>query len=128
MTVEFQVQRVRTDEAGESHFDAYTVPQTLKDFAPPARPFFVSDVEPATGYLVIHLPVGWVGEPHPSPRRQIVFCLSGSITITASDGEARSFRAGEAYLLEDTWGKGHKAEVTSAIPVHMVLVQLPERK
>jgi len=126
MTVEFAVQRVRTDEAGESHFDAYKVPQALKDYAPPAHPFFVSDVERATGYVVVHLPVGWMGEPHPSPRRQIVFCLSGSLVITTSDGDVRSFRAGEAYLLEDTSGKGHKAEVTSDVPVEAVLVHLPE--
>jgi quercetin dioxygenase-like cupin family protein len=124
--IEFEVQRVRMDEAGESHFDAYTVRQTLKDFAPPARPFFVSDVERATGYVVIHLPVGWIGEPHPSPRRQIVFCLSGSLTITTSDGDRRSFQAGGAYLLEDTSGKGHTAEVTSNVPVSAVIVQLPE--
>jgi quercetin dioxygenase-like cupin family protein len=126
MAVEFEVQRVRMDEAGETSFDAYKVQQTLKDFAPPARPFFVSDVERATGYVMIHLPVGWVGEPHPSPRRQIVFCLSGSLTITTSDGDSRSFEAGGAYLLEDTSGKGHKSEVTSDIPVSAVIVQLPE--
>jgi quercetin dioxygenase-like cupin family protein len=126
MTVEFKVHRVSADEAGESHFGAYNVPRTLKDYAPPAHPFFVSDVERATGYVVIHLPVGWVGEPHPSPRRQIVFCLSGSLKITASDGDERSFRAGDAYLLEDTSGRGHRAEVTSEHPVDAVIIQLAD--
>ena len=126
MAIEFEVHRVWADEAGESHFDAYKLPQALKEYAPPARPFFVSDVERATGYVVIHLPVGWIGEPHPSPRRQIVFCLSGSIVITVSDGETRSFRAGEAYLLEDTSGEGHKAEVTSDVPVTMVLIHMSD--
>ena len=125
MTVEFKVHRISDDEAGESHFDAYTVARVLTDYAPPAHPFFVSGVERATGYVVIHLPVGWVGEPHPSPRRQIVFCLSGSIKITTSDGDERSFRAGDAYLLEDISGKGHRAEVISEGPVDAVIIQLP---
>lgn len=125
MVTAFKVHRVSADEAGESHFDAYEVPQSLKNFAPPARPFFVSDVERATGYVVIHLPVGWVGEFHPSPRRQIVFCLSGSLAITASDGDEHLFGPGDAYLLEDTSGKGHKAELTSEVPVNAVIVQLP---
>lgn len=126
MTIAFTVHRVSADDTGESHFDAYEVPRSLTDYAPPARPFFVSDVERATGWVVIHLPVGWVGEPHPSPRRQIVFCLSGSLAISASDGDARVFGPGDAYPLEDTSGKGHKAEVTSAVPVNAVIVQLPD--
>ena len=48
------------------------------------------------------------------------------VIITASDGEARSFRAGDAYLFEDTWGIGHKAEVASQVLVTAVLVHLPD--
>jgi hypothetical protein len=33
MAVQFEVHRVRTDEAGESHFDAYKVTRGLKEYA-----------------------------------------------------------------------------------------------
>jgi quercetin dioxygenase-like cupin family protein len=85
---------------------------------------FVSPVEKASGYVVIRLPVGWVGDPHPSPRRQILFCLSGAVKITASDGEIRTIKASDAWLMEDTNGKGHRTEVASDEPFDAVIILL----
>ncbi|MFZ4809431.1 MAG: hypothetical protein ACOYLQ_19420 [Hyphomicrobiaceae bacterium] len=113
------------DDRGESHFDLHDVPMTMKEFAPPAAPLAVSDPQAASSFVLIQLPVAWGGdEPHPSPSRQMLYCLSGSFMVTASDGDARSFQAGDALLLEDTNGKGHVTEVTSSTPVNCVMILL----
>ncbi len=84
----------------------------------------MSDPEAATRYVLIQLPAGWGGERHPSPRRQILFCLSGAMEVIASGGETRSVAAGDAWLMADTQGKGHVTRVTSEGPVNAVIVQL----
>ena len=114
------------DEAGESHFRTGEIPRALRNFAPPAPPFFVSAMQTASGYVVIRLPVGWVGEAHPSPHRQILFCLAGTLRVTASDGEPRMINTGDAFLMEDTRGKGHRSEVISSEAVEAVIIQLPD--
>ena len=54
---------------------------------------------------------GWVGTPHPSPRRQLFIVLAGEMEGVASDGQVRSIRAGQVLLMEDTFGKGHSSRV-----------------
>jgi len=119
-----EVLRLCEDDAGESRFDTYTLSMELKDFAPPADPLYVSEAEPAKGYVVIRLPAGWGGARHPTPRRQILFCLGGALRVTASSGEERRVVAGDAWLMADTTGKGHTTEVISEGPVDAVIVQL----
>lgn len=50
---------------------------TLQDFAPPAQPFGVSPLPPASQSGFLHLPSGWLGEVHPSPIRMWIFALKG---------------------------------------------------
>lgn len=117
--------RLYADDRGESHFESHSVPMTIRAFAPPAAPLAVSDPRAATSFVLIQLPVAWGGdEPHPSPSRQMLYCLSGSFKVTASDGDCREFKAGDGLLLEDTRGKGHVTEVTSANPVDCVMISL----
>jgi quercetin dioxygenase-like cupin family protein len=116
--------RTYTDDQGRSGFDSYSISQTLQQFAPPADPVFVSARGAATGYVVIYMPPGWVGKPHPSPHRQILFCLSGGMRITSSTGEIRTLNTGDAWLMGDTTGEGHKSEVTSKEGTNVVIVQL----
>jgi hypothetical protein len=125
MTVPYPFVLLTEDDSGESYFTTGEISRTLRDFAPPATPFFVSAVENASGYVVIRLPGGWAGEPHPSPHRQILFCLSGALRVTASDGDSRIIKTGDAFLMEDTRGNGHRSEVISKEPVDAVIVQLP---
>lgn len=119
-----EVLRLFADEAGESRFDTYDVSLALQDFAPPAGPLHVSEPEAATRYVLIRLPVGWNGKRHPTPRRQILFCLRGAMRVTASNGDAREVVAGDAWLMADTTGKGHTTEVISEGPVDAVIIQL----
>lgn len=118
------VLRLYADAAGESRFDHVDIALKLADFAPPAPPLYMSDPAPATRYTLIHLPAGWSGERHPSPKRQILFCLSGRITVIASTGESCIVAAGDVWLMEDTTGKGHMTEVDATAPVEAAIVQL----
>lgn len=127
MTASFPVACLREDQTGVSHFETLQIDRPRTEFAPPAPPLYVSDPGRAMSYLMVHLPPGWVGEPHPSPGRQLLFCLSGAFTVTAGDGETRSFGAGDAFLMEDTQGPGHRTEVTSGGPVDAVIIRLAQQ-
>jgi hypothetical protein len=43
---------------------------------------------------------------------------------TASDGQVRSFRAGQVLLMEDTFGKGHASRVIGDEYMLSVIVSL----
>ena len=113
-----------SDDAGESHFEDVDVKLEEVDFAPPALPPNLSPFTPAKRFAFCSFPVGWIGDWHPSPQRQIFFILSGEISVKVSDGEMRTFVAGDAILGEDTGGKGHFSRVTSETDVLTAVVQL----
>jgi hypothetical protein len=117
--------RLYADAAGHSHFEEVQVPLAAQDFAPPARPMNLSAFSPATRWAFFEIPTGWVGEWHPTPRRQVFFWLAGEVEITASDGEVRRFPAGTVLLVEDTTGKGHYSRTVDADTLAAV-VQLPD--
>jgi len=119
------IMRLWCDDAGDSHIDATELDLTPQNFAPPAEPFLVSALADAAGYVVIELPVGWGGDnPHPTPARHMLFCLSGQLTVTASDGAACVLDPGEGLLMTDTSGRGHSSLVTSNEPVRAVMIRL----
>jgi hypothetical protein len=91
--------RLYADEAGVSHL------------APPASPFSVSAVAPASRYGFLHVPSGWVGDRHPSLLRMWALVLSGQMEFEAGDGERHQLGSGSALLLEDTVGSGHRIRV-----------------
>ena len=117
--------RLYADASGHSHFEEVQVPLAAQDFAPPARPMNLSAFSPATRWAFFEIPTGWVGEWHPTPRRQVFFWLAGEVEITASDGEVRRFPAGTVLLVEDTTGKGHYSRTVDADTLAAV-VQLPD--
>jgi hypothetical protein len=115
--------RLYSDAAGESHFGHCDLKMTLKQFAPPAAPLHVSEPQAAKAYLLLELPAGWLGEMHVSPKRQVMFCLSGSIKVTSSTHHERIIEPGMGLLMEDTTGKGHISEVISSVPATQVVIQ-----
>jgi hypothetical protein len=46
--------------------------------------------------------------------------LSGTVEVTASDGESRRFGPGSLVLLEDTHGKGHSTQILDEDAVMLV--------
>jgi hypothetical protein len=116
--------RLTEDAAGESSFEDGEIARVLNVFAPPAIPFFTSPIENAAGYTAIRIPVGWVGELHRSPYRQMMFCSAGALKVTATDGSVRTVKAGDAWLMADNHGKGHRSEVVSEVPFDAVIIIL----
>ena len=116
--------RLVADESGESHFVPMTIGVTTRNFAPPAPPFAVSELTPASQCGFLRVPRGFAGDLHPSPKRMWIFFLSGAMDFEASDGECRRCVPGDAILLEDTTGRGHLSRVVgdSAAVLAAVLV------
>jgi quercetin dioxygenase-like cupin family protein len=109
-----------------SRFDTFEIEREMTLFAPPAQPFPVSKATPALRFVLLQLPVGWSGERHRTPARQILFCLAGSVRVTPGTDDAATFNPGDAWLMEDTTGSGHKMDVISQGPFEAVVIQLPE--
>ncbi len=103
--------RLYSDSNGESHFEDTGLPFDLKDYAPPAPPISITDFIEVEGFVIISSPAGWLGDWHPAPRQQYMFCLSGELEVEVSDGEIRRFGPGSVLLVEDTSGKGHVSRV-----------------
>lgn len=120
-----KVLRLSATADGRSRFALEEMPLELKPFAPPAPALYVSDSQPASRFVVLRLPVGWHGERHPSPARQILFCLSGRVRVTPGIGEPLFVGPGDVWLMEDTTGEGHETSVVSDVPFDAAVVQLP---
>jgi hypothetical protein len=54
----------------------------------------------------------------------MLFCWSGALRVTATDGSARTVKAGNAWLMGDNHGKGHQSEVVSDVPFDAVIIIL----
>jgi hypothetical protein len=115
-----------TDQDGESHFKDGELQFESVNFAPPAPPVELTSYIQASRLVFFRLPSGWFGDWHPAPRRQFFCCLSGEFEFTTTDGETRVFGPGEVFLLEDTWGKGHKSRITSKEDFVAAIVQLAQ--
>jgi hypothetical protein len=103
--------RLSADAAGISHFAPIAIELVARTFAPPAPPFGVSALAPASHHGFLHLPSEWVGDLHPSPIRMWIVVLSGAMEFEAGDGEHHRIVPGGALLLEDTTGDGHRSRV-----------------
>jgi quercetin dioxygenase-like cupin family protein len=73
-------------------------------------------------FLVV--PVVWYGNPHPTPRRQLMTVMQGATEVTVSDGETRKFRPGDTLLMEDTYGEGHVSRNAGSEPAVQIVAQL----
>ncbi|MBF9036304.1 hypothetical protein HKCCE2091_18830 [Rhodobacterales bacterium HKCCE2091] len=109
---------------GVSAFEDREIAFADGDFAPPAPPMGMSATLPATGLLYLTLPPGWRDTRHPSPRRQVAFCLAGRMRVTAGNGTVRMIEPGGVWQMEDTEGAGHGSEVVGDDPVRLAIVQL----
>jgi hypothetical protein len=111
----------RFQDAGESLADG--------SFAPPAPPLGLGEAVAAETVRFIGAPAGWDSPPHPAPARQWVVMIRGTVESTTSDGEVRQFGPGDAVLLEDTTGEGHRTRVVGDGDwLAMVVVLEPERQ
>jgi hypothetical protein len=106
--------RLHMDPNGQSHFADATLKLDEADYRPPAPVMYVSHAFATDGLQFIRLPAGWSADSITPPKKQFLVCLKGQIEVTAGDGDKRSFGTGDAVMMEDVDGKGHRTRVTSA--------------
>lgn len=111
------------DAAGESRFEERELTFSERDFAPPAAAIALSEPEPSAALTFVSLPIGWDDVEHPSPCRQTLIGIAGTIRVTTSDGAARDIGPGCIWRMEDTHGSGHHTCVVSDEPYLAAIVQ-----
>ncbi|MCI5074389.1 hypothetical protein [Oricola sp.] len=117
--------RLFCDADGESHWEDVEVALAERVFAPPAQRIEISEPEPARQMAFLRLRAGWDEPVHPTPVRQKLICVAGSVRVTASDGTTRDIGVGDIWHMEDVSGKGHHTCVTSPDDFEAVIVQFP---
>src|SRR6266567_2717947 len=125
MGVKMRCLRLSTGETGASQFDEVEISLREMNFLPPAPPALVSEQIITEGRMLFAtLPVGWDGSWHPAPARSYFFMLSGQLEVEVSGWQRRRIKPGDAVLLEDTSGMGHRTRVIGDSPADGVYVLL----
>jgi len=118
-----QFKKLYSDAQGESHWKDVDVDLEEQTFAPPAKAIEISKPEAVTQTMFLRLRTGWDEPIHPTPVAQKLICLSGSVPVTASDGEFRDIGPGDVWHMEDKQGKGHHTVVTNDEDFLSVIIQ-----
>lgn len=106
-----RIHNLYADGTGETHFRDVEIEWDSTD------PFSsMTRLVPAKAILFRKTDGSYFMDWHPAPCRQYIVNLDGAVKITASDGEARIIGTGEILLVEDTTGKGHRAEAVDGKP------------
>jgi hypothetical protein len=119
--------RLFTGADGESWFEEIEVALTSQDFAPPALPFDLSTPMDVERVIFGSFTVGWTGERHVAPRRQLIFQFTGELEVEVGGGRRHTFGPGSIALVEDTTGAGHITRVVGDVPVTVAFVQLSDK-
>ena len=96
------IHNLYADDNGESHFRDIEI-----EWAEDRGYSQLSKKMPANGIIFRRTIGEYDLDWHPAPRRQYIVNLDAAVKITASDGEERTIKAGEIFLVEDVHGKGH---------------------
>lgn len=88
-----QYVKVWADEQGRSHFSDLEVEGLLEWDGRATR--------------LVRVPAGLASALHPEPGPTLATAISGTMTITTSDGASRRLEPGTAMLFLDTHGEGH---------------------
>jgi hypothetical protein len=79
--------RLYSDSGGRSCVQKnLEIELVARDFVPPAPPIGVSALAPASTYAFLLVPAGFIGDWHPTPKRQWLFYLQGEMEHEAGDG------------------------------------------
>lgn len=102
-----RVARLYADADGESHFDELVLDAPLQETSTgvAAHVTAVLGVEDLAIRDVVR--ESSAQTPHVAPYPLLLVNLSGTVEVTASDGETRRFGPGDIVVLHDIHGKGH---------------------
>lgn len=114
-----KITRLYADAQGETHFADLEL--ELEDRGELGRE---SSRLPATGIVFREVPPTFDYDWHNAPARQYLINLNAGVEIRVSDGEVRTFEAGDVLLAEDTTGKGHVSKAIGNKVRHCILVTL----
>jgi hypothetical protein len=102
------IPRIYSDENGESHFADAEIPFSILPTTSGLPDMQSSPRMTSSTFQLIATPPSAIADGwHPTPRRQFILFLRGSLDIQTSDGEMRRFEPGSMLFVEDTSGKGH---------------------
>jgi hypothetical protein len=116
--------RIFSDAEDCSRFETLNVPLASNDYAPPALPLNTATPAPARRMVFLELPAGWFGDWHPTPVRQWLIFMTGQCEFETGDGQRHLSQAGDAVLLDDTTGRGHRTRVIGDTAVRIAAVHL----
>jgi hypothetical protein len=120
------VDRLLADANGETHFVKSRLPdEGRRKNVGGIETVFSSIALDASHAFVRCIPDG-TDVHHSAPERRLVAVLSGTMEVTASDGEVRQWTSGGLLLATDTGaGKGHRIRAVGGTVV-TVVVRLSE--
>ncbi len=116
---------IYTDESGVSHFRDCEMKVTETTIGPLIPPLGATASEPASSYYFLTFPPGISIDWHPAPKRLFHCFLAGMCEVAVSDGERRTFHAGDIVLAEDTFGVGHTTSNPGSLETLMAVIALP---
>ena len=119
-----RVKHLYCDPDGISHIGELEIALASSDYAPPAPAFDLSAPMPVSRVLLSEMPVGWFGDWHPSPARQLYVAMAGELEVVVSDGSRLLVRAGDVVLVADTFGPGHTTRVLGDEPARGAFIHL----
>ncbi len=120
--------RLYTDAEGETHIDEQNITLAVYAASRVKPPLEQSDPQAVGRLVFFHFRPGTAGDWHTAPRRQYLILQSGELEITPSVGAARTLRAGDSMLIEDTAGKGHLTRTLGSNGARGVFVHLAEER
>jgi hypothetical protein len=82
-----------------------------------------NSIQTAAGVFFREYPANHFMDWHPAPRRQWVVLMKGTAEIGLEDGSSFRFEPGDAFLVEDTTGRGHTTRIGSE-PLVWIVVPL----
>jgi hypothetical protein len=99
--------RIYNTPDGNSHFEDVDVQMNPVDGGAITPTSETSTPIPAIDFNIRRMVEGADSDWHPAPKQQFVIIMSGTVEITASDGEVRRFGPADMFFADDTEGK-HK--------------------
>ena len=114
--------RLLADVDGESHFEEVDVDMNPVEFIPGRALVNLSSPFRASTLAFVRVPAGWDGAWHPTPRRQFIVGLAGTLAVTSGVEKTWRVSPGTVVLLEDTIGRGHFTAVSGGDDWHGLVV------
>ena len=101
-----QYTRIYKDDNGVTHFkdDKFLL---FSDYHGDVKTVMRTTLQRVAGFELTRIIEGWSAEKKTAKRKHYTVILEGEMEIVASDGEKRTFKAGDIILMEDVKSDGH---------------------